>query len=729
MAISLSLIMTSFSLHAAEIGGVIFDEDSAKPIPGATIEITELNLKVSTDSSGYFQIADIEKGYYAISATRLGYHRTQLRIEIGQLANPDLIIYLSPQPFEIAPVIVTSQHSHTKFAELSEISHTLKGKELQQELSQTLASTLKNETGIAMRSMGPAPARPVIRGLSGDRVLISEDGNKTTDLSATSPDHAVTIEPFSLERIEVVRGPDVLVYTSTAIGGIVNVIRHEIPQDPQTGITGTFGAYGETANRGYLNSAIITIPFSLFLVRGEINRKKTSDLNTSAGELDNSYSANLDYSLGAGLIKNWGFIGMSYREFDLDYGVPGGFIGAHPYGVDIEMFKRQLNLKGRLNINSAKIKNIEMHLARAYYRHKEFEADSVLGTEFKMVNHLGFINLNHSPFGYFDSGKFGIAFEYRDLDLGGLIFSPSSRSESISPYIIEYAALGKFNFEIGARFNHFRLKPDHNKPDARIRNIRTRSFDTFSASFLILYKLNGRLNIGGNISRSTRVPTLEELFSEGPHLAAYSYEVGNPELNSESGIGSELFVYYDSDKLYLMGSLFYNDLSDYIIHRNTGEINWTTVLPIYAASAVPARLYGIENQLTYNLGDRFTLTGSASYTHGDIKNTGNPLPQIPPLKTQLEIKYASPKLSFGINSQIASAQNRVDEFETATDGYAIFNAFAQYLIPSPKYTHSFSLSLDNAFNTEYRNHLSRVKSIMPEAGRNLRVTYKLFFDN
>lgn len=728
VAILLVALLLTLPAKAGNLRGVVLDNSGGNPVPGAMIKIEAIDKTISTDKDGVFNFDNIPDGSYDITVSRIGYYENQISVWVASADSGELAIYLKHRPIEIAPQIVTAPHTHSKFEELSELSHTLKGKELQRELGQTLASTLKNETGLAMRSMGPAPARPVIRGLSGDRVTICEDGNKTTDLSATSPDHAVTIEPFSVERIEVVRGPKALKKTSTTIGGVVDVIRHEIPQDAQHNISGEICAYGETANRGYLNSARLIVPMNRILLRGDINRKNTSDLHTPAGKLRNSYSENLDYGIGGSYVHDRGFFGASYREFYLDYGIPGGFVGAHPNGVDIDMKRRQYNLKARYDIKSTNLENINVHLARAYYRHKEFEASGALGTEFKIVDYLGYADLNHYGLGIFDNGVLGLAFEFRDLDLGGLVFSPPSKSTNVAPYIIETVNLGRFNIETGIRYNYLKLKPNHDKPDSHIGNIRTRVFDTFSASISILYEISRFLNVGGIVSRSTRVPTLEELFSEGPHLAAYSYEIGNPDLVSEKGIGGELFAYLKTARLYLMTDLFYNDLGNYIIHRNTGEINWTTVLPIYAAMGVPARLYGMESQVECELTDRFQLTGSISYTIGMFKKTDSPLPQIPPLKGLFGVKYMTPKITVGLNAVLASKQNRVDDFEQPTDGYAVFNSHAQYTILTHKHIHIISINLDNIFDTEYRNHLSRVKSILPEAGRSIRLNYKLFFE-
>jgi len=150
-------------------------------------------------------------------------------------------------------------------------------------------------------------------------------------------------------------------------------------------------------------------------------------------------------------------------------------------------------------------------------------------------------------------------------------------------------------------------------------------------------------------------------------------------------------------------------------------------LPIYASSGTGALFIGGEGQFEWKFLNNFTFESSASYTKGNFKDTGKPLPQIPPFKGIVEISFSNDILSFGINGEWALSQNRVDEFEEPTSGYFVLNSYAQYSISQSELIHTFSFSFDKMLNKEYRNHLSRVKSILPEAGRNVRLTYKLYF--
>jgi len=646
---------------------------------------------------------------------------------MDQEINKGLIVHLFTLPFETSTVVVTGLHTTTKFDDMNEFINVLKGKELQRELGLTLASTLKNETGLAIRSMGPAPARPVIRGLGSDRIAITEDGIQTTDLSATSPDHAVSVEPFTIDRIEVIRGPKVLLNNSTTMGGVVNIIRDEIPKEIPGKFSGNAGFYGESVNTGYLGGGVAQLPLGKFVLRAEATTRNAKDLRTPIGTLDNSDISTDNLSAGISFIDNWGFTGLSIREFKSDYGVPGGFVGAHPNGVDISMLKRQINGKINYQINSESFENIEFQLSRDYYKHTEYERADIIGAQFVIYNLRGSLDIANKKIGFLDFGTSGISFEARDFNIGGYVFTPPTKSLKLSTYSFQSFELNDFSFESGFRISYDEFNPDDSNTSTNNELIIDRKFFSYSLSLSTLYSINKTISLGININKTSRVPTIEELYSEGPHLAAYSYEIGNQNLESESGFGAELFSYIKNDNLFLMLTVFRNDFSYFIIPRNTGKINSQTLLPIYQTEGVSAIFYGVESYLEFKLLEYFTFSNTLSFTYGNFKESGNPLPQIPPLKNIIQVKYLNGNFITGVSTEIAAAQNRVDLFETSTAGYAVFSAFIQYSIETGSLIHNISLNGDNLFNKEYRNHLSRVKVIMPEAGINFKLSYRLYF--
>ncbi|MBK8983648.1 MAG: TonB-dependent receptor [Ignavibacteria bacterium] len=711
-----------------EISGIVIDEATSKPIENVQIYITDTELKFKTSSDGKFKITVSGSGNYILEFNAEGYKPFNKNVNTVVDSVQFLLIRMAEFGFKTPLITITDDHPRSKFDDLLELSNVLKDKELQKNLGQTLAATLKNETGISIRSMGPAPSRPVYRGLSGDRVLITEDGVKISDLSSTSPDHAVTMDPFTIEKIEVVRGPKVLLKTPATVGGIINAIRNEIPRQLSNTVKLRLGSFYETVNKGYLLSGVTEIPVSNFQFRLEGNYRKADDMTSPEGVLKNSYINTTTYSGGMSYVFSKGYSGISGRQYKSDYGIPGGFVGSHPNGVDISMNRNQYNFKFNYNFHRDFMDHLDADFSRVNYKHTEYESSDLIGAEYRIQSYLGYVNLFHNESGILKKGIGGISFENRDFNIGGFVFTPPSLSDNISLYINEeFKKTGKFYFEFSGRYNYNFVKPKQAVELSNLDSVYSRVFNTFSLSASAVYELNERMNIGINLSRSSRVPTIEELYSDGPHLAAYSYEIGNPDLKDETGTGTELFGYYSDNNFYGMLTFFYNDMKNYILPRNTGEINFSTLLPIYQTEGIGAKLLGFESQLEYKFLKKFSFDASVSYTYGEINETKSPLPQIPPLKSFLELKYTGRNYSAGINTELASAQDRVDEFEEPTAGYIIFGAAGQYTFSGRNSVHNISLNLENITNRIYRNHLSRIKSVLPEPGFGVRLVYKFLF--
>ncbi|MCX8056238.1 MAG: TonB-dependent receptor [Ignavibacteria bacterium] len=719
-------VKTSFSSDLPiYVYGKILSAETSEPIANAVIEIIGEKIFVTSKNDGSFSIGPISNTKFRIKITHVAYQEKLIDLELNNEEDRKLVIYLFPKTLNLNPVIITDKKSTNTIDDIQEYNLKLSNRALHQKLGQTIAHTLKNETGIAIRSMGPAPSRPIFRGLGQDRILITEDGMKTVDLSATSPDHAVTIDPFNSERIEVLRGPKILTQSSTTIGGIINVVEENIPEEIHNVIHLSAGSYFETVNNGWLTSLKVGIPIKPFQLQFNLSKRKTDDVKIPARKLINTSSENFISSVGLSFIKDFGFIGSTFRSYSLDYGIPGGFVGAHPFGVNIKISKQQIGASSKIKIDENNFWKFDFRYD--YYRHKEFEHSGLIGSEFRIVTNSGKIIYEHGEGKIFQSGEVGISFEHRDFEIGGYVFTPPSYSFNISSFIYEDFHFDKLNIDAGLRFSYDLINPKVKKMSPRIGVIDKREFFNLSASISLIYQLSDVVFIGSNFSRSSRVPTIEELFSEGPHLAAYSYEVGNPQLNSEKGWGSEFFIYHKFENLDFNLNVFYNHLNSYIIPRNTGRINYQTFLPIYSTQGVNARIFGFEGSVKIKLVDKVYFQSSLSRSVGEFLNSSKPLPQIPPLKGLNQIYYSNEKLNFGISNEWSSAQRRVDEFEEPTAGYGIINLFGQSIFTINKFVTVFSMNVDNLFNKEYRNHLSRIKSVYPEPGRNFRFTLKVMF--
>ncbi len=728
--ITLCCFTVFFQLRADEdlvnIYGKIIDSETQLPVERAKIDIINSNkIVIFSNKNGEFQIDSLKKGDYIISVTASGYKPEYRKLKVKGSDKVEVAISLNPISYIYPSVVVSATPYNSIFQELIEESQVLSGIELQKAISQTLASTLKKQVGIAIRSMGPTPARPVIRGLSGNNVIIKYDGFFNDDLSATSADHAVTLDPLSANRIEIIRGPKILLNTSSTLGGLVNVINDGIPLNLPLKTDLNALILFESVNKSKNAATGITLPFAPLVLSGNFTYKNSDDIAGPDSILKNTDSEMLNYRFGGSFINDEVIAGAVFNEFRSEYGIPGGFVGAHPKGVNIEMLRRSIDAKAIFHFHSPILDNIITKFSRTYYNHIEYESNGNVGAEFVFRSINLSTELNHHNFSVFNNGTLGLYYNFRDNKMGGYVFTPDTRHNSFALALFEDLIINEHYLQFALRYEYNNLNPEYHNKLTSIGMIRNRNFHLFSADISIIKEILSGLYIGVELSRTMRAPTIEELYSEGPHLAAYSFEVGNPDLNAESGWTSEFLAFFKNKNIFASLNLFWYEMQNYILPRNTGDTNYAQLLPIYATFNLPARILGIETRFDWQILSFVSFNSSLSFTYGEQLNQKIPLARIPPLKlvNELQTRFKNHRLS--IYNEIGSSQRRVDIYEEITPGYNIYSTSYQYLFEIGKTVHSINLSIENIFNIKYFNHLSRIKSIFPEPARNIKILYKI----
>ncbi len=713
-------------ISGSVITGDIMDIYTELPVEGAEIKLPELSLKTISDNKGQFSISISEPGMYRIEFKRLGYLPEERKISIPA----DTIVYIHfhmiPSDIRSGSVVVSGDRVSPKYLDLTTHNPVKQGEELEKIMSQSIASTLKNEAGFAVESMGPAPARPVIRGLGGSNISIREDGFETADLSATSPDHAISVEHSNAERIDITRGPRLLLNSGTTLGGVVNIINNEIPHVVPVGFKFDSRLGYESANNGVNISGSAILPYDEFAISGDISYKDAGDISSPEKILQNTSMKTSKWNLGASWINSEHIAGISLSEYSSNYGIPGGFVGAHPNGVDIEMFRRSVKFFGSHDLHRWFVDNAVVKVNNSYYKHTEYESNGSIGAQFVIRDIYTELLIRQVADETIREGAFGVSYDLRERKMGGFVFTPPNTSHNIAAFVFEDLSFGDNNLQAGFRYAFRSIIPDYEKPDGKIGHIRQRAFHLLSASLTYYRQLWSGLYFGLNLSRSSRAPTAEELYSEGPHLAAYSYEIGNPSLDAETGYGAESFVNVVSGDVLMSVTGFLYQFPFYIIPQNTGDTNYAQLLPIYGTKGVEARLAGIEAELEFPLLRGFELSAILSYTHGENLTSGMPLPMIPPFKLVSGLSYKFRELTIGIEMQAVSSQERTDEFESRTPGYATASAFTSFNFTIAGTQHLLNLYIHNIFDRKYYNHLSRIKSIMPEPGRSIRLNHRFY---
>ena len=651
-----------------------------------------------------------------------------LHSSFAQIAGPD-----SAQDFvqDLGSSVVQAESPAHAILEGLREDDDLKGDKLERAISTTIAETIKNEPDVAIRSMGPAAARPVIKGLSGSHVELTEDGAFCGDMSATSPDHAVASEVLTAHRLRVLRGPHILAHSFSAAGGVVQVERNDIPFG-DTLFHGYVTGYSESAQSGYATAVGVNTQVTGASLKGELSARRMGDMETPDGTLKNTDIENGSGAVGAAHALGRFRFGASYRWFNSDYGIPGGFIGGHPNGVDIEMWKRDLTLRGLyVPANDAR-DTLDVTLRINRYHHKEFEGKKgAVGAEFAVNQENLRLEKLLASLGPLFGIRLGTELERRWIEMGGYVFTPPTQSYAGSAFAVASASGWRgLEITVALRLGGAIFRP-HESVVADKGTIEDRNF----ALWAFDVEFSQRVGVGKfltlDLFRTTRAPTIEELYNQGPHLAAYTYERGNHKLDAESGYGSELEYRSYGDLFNWRAAAHATYFLNYLAPRATGDTNWSQLLPIYQVSGDEAFLFGGSVSVETAAERGIHATASASYVRGmyrngnDAKNKWSDMPQIPPLKFHGEFAYLWEHVRPSIYTDFALAQHKVDKYEERTPGYITFGLSAEIRWELALAHYSLVFRADNLLDADVRNHLSRLKSVMPEKGRNFSALAKI----
>ncbi len=710
--------------RAGAIEGDVRDGETGRPLAGALVVVDAIGAVAVSSGDGAFRIAVPDQGSYAVRVERLGYRTRALAVEASK--GEALAVEMEASPIALPGVVATGSLGARAVHEALRPASVFAGDKLQRRLAGTLASTLATEPGLTVGSMGPNAEHPVVRGLSGDRVLLLEDGQRIGDEYASAADHATALGPSTARRVEVVRGPGAVLYGSNALGGVVNVVRDEVPSAVPDRPTGMVTLQGGTAASavGASGSAAFGLTDR---VAGRLGfaLRSSGDLKTPLGALPNTDGDVAELAAGASWVDRWGRAGASFRYYDNDYGIPGGFVGGHTAGVRIDMKRAATRLESLIR-PAAAFETIEIDAGHTWYRHLEVEPPDILGTIYERQTASGKALARHAEWGPFSSGAVGARASWERMGTGGSLYTPNSTQTTFAAFALEEIELDPVRLEAGLRYDWTVVRPDREDPSSDIGHIRTRSFGALSGSFGVLGRLTGRLTVGGAVARAFRSPSVTELFSEGPHLAVYSFDVGNPSLEIETGTGVDLFVRYVGSRFSAEATAFRNGLSGYVFPVETGGVS-RVLLPIFKYVGEDASLQGFEGAFQWAPVGAFAVEAAASYVRGEIEATKRPLPRMPPLQARVSVGYAPRSWFLEVATRMAARQDRTGFMEEATDGYAVFDLSTGIRMTLGGRLHSITIRGENVGDAEYRNHLSRVKEIMPGAGRSVTAAYRVVF--
>jgi iron complex outermembrane receptor protein len=656
------------------------------------------------------------------------------------------------------------------------------GIELQRNLGGQVGEVLAKLPGVSASSFAPGVSRPILRGFGGERVRVLSDGVGAIDASSTSDDHAVTVEPLIAERIEVLRGPAVLLYGSQAIGGAVNVITKRIPpRVPDEPIHVDALAGFDSASNRREGGLSVDVPLGTsFAFHVDGSYRNTDDLAipgyaasddlraqllatadkeeeeghpeearefregaNTRGALPNSWTET--YTLGTGLAFFSGDsnLGVSFDYYDTAYGIPGlpGIGHGHEHGeehgggeeheghaeeapVSIGMERYRLNLRGVLDLGGGFFDEVQTRWSYSDYTHTEYEGEET-GTVFDVQGVEGRLELVQSRRGNWQ-GSIGGQYSHTDFAaIGEEAFVPSNKTDSIAVFTVQEVDLEPAELEIGGRYEHTSM-------DAGESIGLSRDFDSFSGAIGLSYGLAEHglddVRAGVNLSRAERAPSAQELFAQGPHIATQQFEIGNAALGTEGSWGVEGYLRGLIGEAEFSASIYRNWFDGFIFLSHTGEEE--DGLEVFEFLQQDADQFGLEGELTLPLYETsgFTVLGEAGgeYVRATLAD-GSPVPRIPPLSFLGALEAQFDHFDARAEVEWFDDQTRISDHETATDGFTFVNLSLAWHPLEGSDNLTFIAQADNVFDVEGRRHASFTKDFVPLSGRNLKLTARASF--
>ena len=720
------------------VTGQIVDINNKKPIEGVNIYVKSLTIGTTSNNSGKFRIENLPAKNLTFSLSIIGYENKDTSIVLNQSNHSLGVFSLKRDTLALNEIVVDAHGEAHLMSFASNIDFI--GDEYHKNLKTTLAQLLEERTGLSVQSMGQATGTPVLRGYKTDRFLLTEDGITIGDLSNTSIDHAVSVDMASYGRIKIIRGPETLLFGSNTIGGVIDISR-------ETGSKPIFNKFSqqylvgtESSNNSRYGNVVAYVPINkrnqirLSILDRKTNNQ-TATINDTTKTLENTALSNSEITGSYSFFGKKSQLIFSFNKIKMDYGIPGSLEG-HIDGVDIKMSKRSFNLNYHQDISFLNFERLDIDQRYILYSHSEYENKNDYATVSLGQNIYSFQGMLSG-----DKIKLGSLFQFRDYKAGGFYWTPDTKEFKTAIFGLHEKKINKTTIQLSSRLENLVVRPKRsflNLSNLNEDEVTNRNYVVFSAG-IGTFKPWKNWRFSTSTMLTSRAPSIDHLFSDGPHLGTYSYEIGQPKLNKENTFGLEGSIEHNTKKSGFRYTMYHNYSPNYhmsmalgneyvpgadYIEWGSGSAGW---LYKYQMRGIKARIYGLESEWSYNLIQALKIHSSFSITRGENLSDNTPLAYMPPDKLLFSTELDLYPITFDIIFKKAFNQKRLGEFETNTKGYLIIDLNGGYAVNAWQLKHKFILTIDNVFNQEYYNHLSRIKDIMPEKGRSIGIQYRITF--
>lgn len=738
-------------------------------MPYVNVRALSVDRGTSTNEEGRFELFGLQEGSEKLVFSKLGYRGSERMVAIEKGRVSEIEVHMQEGGIEFQAVSVTGSASPRDPQRNPDEVEVLEGREMKEKSSASLGATIEGSSGVDNVATGAAFGKPVIRGLSGNRIRLLHDGTPM-EYQQYGVRHMPNVDPFLSERIEVLQGPSSVLYGSDAIGGVVNVIPHSIPdtRDSSFSLGGELMGSYHSNDRQWgsglrLNGGAKGFGVDLAFVRrsgGNMRSPKVPTYSESGEEGAPKFSGELDHT---GFDQYNGSAALGYRgegwrisgrythwENGHDFLLPSG------NGLGQELENRIHELKGEIRLSEQwKLEPSVTHSIN----HRRSNPQGMTRDELPrgkahldilLEDHVDRLIASHSSIEGF-TGKMGVEYKYLDQRSQGTgePLVPSAQVENYSAFFFEEYRFEKLDLVGGLRYDHRRQRAEADEeldlPDQKAsegEEVLKQRYDAVSAGLGVNYAFTEGFSISATAGRGFRAPSLFDLHAEGVHGGVAAHQRGDPFLSPEYALNTDLSFKYRSDVLEARATLYRNAIQDYIFMRNIGSPDAWNGPPVMESEQGDAVLKGAHAFVHLELLKRLHLKATFQTVQGENRSTGEELPLMPPTRAGGELRYI-----FSSNGPLervyikggarhTAAKEAAGRFEpfwqfenlsqfgfgvASTDPYTLFHAGAGMDLRIWKRSITLDIEVANLTNVAYRDFLDTYKGYALGMGRNVKV--------
>ncbi|MBA3898852.1 MAG: TonB-dependent receptor [Bacteroidetes bacterium] len=769
---------TLFAEQKFSVSGTVRSTEGPT-LPNATIFVHELNIGTTTDSEGYFEFLKIKPGSYHVHVYYTGYETAVKTFKVED--KPErLEIFLKPTSLELKAFVLEESILNIDNDERSIAVDVIDKNFIEKNASSSFAKTLEKLPGINSINLGTGISKPVIRGMSFNRIVVAENGIKQEG-QQWGADHGLEIDQYNIERVEIIKGPASLIYGSDAMGGVVNIRPPVFPVD------GTFASsvnlFGATNNDLLGTSLMAAGNKKGKIFRFRLTHQNYGDYKVPAesfnyngyilpivnGRLKNTAGNENNFTTAIGLNKNWGYSTVTLSVFEQHAGL---FAGAHgtprAYQLQHDGDYRDIGLpsqktrhvKVMSNTNVLFKKNWlaidlgyqnnnreELSLPHSHGVARVVESNLEHGLRLQTYTANIRYNIQNSER---SSRTYGASGNFQEHKRDGFQFLlPDYTSGNMAAFVFQkYKAGEKLHLNAGIRYDQTfihiypYMEPVYESSGSshyvQKNSEQEKAFGNVSGGLGLSWLMNDALNFKANLGSSFRTPAPYELSANGIHHGAFRHEMGDSSLSSERGYQLDLGLHFHKKEFLASFTPFVNYFNDYIFLSPSGRFS---PLPeagqLYRFMQTDALLAGAEFKSDYHISQALHIGFAGEYVFSMDLLNHYPLPFTPPFSGELEIEYELDKIGnklsktfLNFSVKATSAQNFTGRNEPSTPGYFLMNINSGTAVKVKEYQFQVVFSVHNLANNPYFAHLSRYRVLnLPEPGRNFRISLFLPLTN